>query len=139
VPGACVDYLDPNATWSLQLAGVSHEGTGASSVAPDMKVCLRRAGPFAMPDWSCTYAMYSTTAKGVFVRTPVTTQDLEGNGIDIELRDARDRRLASRQGVNFPEKVHVTALCKGLVLRDIVSKSGDKYLVRVYLDDTPTK
>ncbi len=139
VPGACADYLDPNATWSVRLAGVSRDEKNVGSVPSDTKVCLRRSSPFATLNWSCTYAMYSATEKGVFVGAPITTNDLHENGIDIELRDVRDRRLASRQWVKFPGKVHVTALCKGLVLREIVSESGDKYLVRVYLDDSPTK
>lgn len=134
VPGACTDHLAPAANWQVRLAGVSRDDTSIPAMPSDIQVCLRPSRLSSVP-YACVYNVYSGTTKGIFAGAGINTDDIHSTGVDIELRDARGRVFASRAAARFEDKVRITALCKGLVLRDIFGRHNDRYIVRVYLDD----
>jgi hypothetical protein len=137
IPMGCGEYIAPDGQWLLRLAiALGPVEMGQISLRdshPEAEVCLR---PSARPkeNWTCTPV--TASRKSTYeTRTLATTTDLQEDGIDIAIRERGDRTpFAFRLRARHEDKVKVTALCRGLIFREIVGRQ-QTYTITLHLDD----
>ncbi|MDI1476409.1 serine/threonine-protein kinase [Polyangium sp. y55x31] len=141
VSADCTDDLDPDGRWLLRFA-VALEKLGKTEERnvrvsnPTAEVCLRPSARRG-EGWTCT-SVAATEHNTQLTRMRATTSDIHEDGIDIRIRDGNDI-IAERLNARHEDKVRVTALCLGLVFRDVVSNSFSEerraYRVTLHIDD----